>query len=93
LPPTAASVAAGQQLYTQHCTPCHGLTGRGNGPLAAGLRPPPADLVVHVPLHTDHDLFQLIRDGIAGTAMAPFGGQMTEEDIWHTINYLKTLGQ
>ena len=37
------------------------------------------------------NLFQIIRDGIAGTAMAPFGGQMTEEEIWHTINYLKTL--
>jgi copper transport protein len=92
-PPTAASREAGQRLYTQRCTPCHGLTGRGNGPLAAGLRPPPADLVVHVPLHADRDLFQIIRDGIAGTAMAPFGGQMTEEEIWHTINYLKTLEQ
>jgi mono/diheme cytochrome c family protein len=48
---------------------------------------------VHVPLHADRDLFQIIRDGIAGTAMAPFGGQMTEEEIWHTINYLKTLEQ
>jgi len=90
-PPTAASVEAGQRLYTQRCTPCHGPMGRGNGPLAVGLSPPPADLVVHVPLHADHDLFQLIHDGIAGTAMAPFGSQMTEEEIWHTINYLKTL--
>jgi mono/diheme cytochrome c family protein len=92
-PPTAASVEAGQRLYTQRCTPCHGPSGRGNGLLAAGLHPPPADLVVHVPLHADHDLFQTIRDGVAGTAMAPFGGQMTEEEIWHTINYLKTLEQ
>jgi copper transport protein len=92
-PPTAASVEAGQRLYTQRCTPCHGPSGRGNGPLAAGLRPPPADLVLHVPLHADHDLFQTIRDGVAGTAMASFGGQMTEEEIWHTINYLKTLEQ
>jgi len=92
-PPTAASVEAGQRLYAQRCTPCHGPTGRGNGPLAAGLRPPPADLVVHVPLHADHDLFQIIHDGIAGTTMAPFGGQMTEEEIWHTMNYLKTLEQ
>ena len=51
------------------------------------------DLVVHVPLHADHDLFQIIHDGIAGTTMAPFGGQMTEEEIWHTMNYLKTLEQ
>ncbi len=90
-PPTAASVEAGQRLYGQRCMPCHGPTGRGNGPLAAALHPPPADLVVHVPLHTDHDLFQIIHDGVAGTAMAPFGGPMTDEEIWYAINYLKTL--
>ena len=92
-PPTAASVDAGQRLYAQRCVPCHGPAGRGDGPLAPGLRPPPADLVQHVPLHADPDLFASIHDGIAGTAMAPFGGQMTAEEIWHTINYLKTLEQ
>jgi mono/diheme cytochrome c family protein len=92
-PPTAASVDAGQRLYAQRCVPCHGPAGRGDGPLAPGLRPPPADLVQHVPLHADPDLFASIHDGIAGTAMAPFGGQLTAEEIWHLINYLKTLGQ
>ena len=92
-PPTAASIAAGQRLYAQRCVPCHGPAGRGDGPLALGLHPPPADLVQHVPLHAGPDLFTTIHDGIAGTAMAPFGGQMTVEEIWHTINYLKTLGQ
>ena len=92
LPPTTASVEVGQRLYAQQCASCHGPSGRGNGPLAAGLRPPPADLVMHVPHHADQDLFETIHDGIAGTAMAPFGGHMTEEEIWHTVNYLKTLG-
>jgi copper transport protein len=81
LPPTATSIAAGQRLYAQRCVPCHGPAGRGDGPLAPGLRPPPADLVQHVPLHADADLFTTIHDGIAGTAMAPFGGQMTAEEI------------
>jgi hypothetical protein len=47
---------------------------------------------MHVPLHGDQDVFEIIHDGIAGTAMAPFGGHMTAEEIWHTLNYLKTLG-
>ena len=92
-PPTTASVQVGQRLYAERCASCHGPSGRGNGPLATWLRPPPADLAMHVPLHADRDLFQTIHDGIAGTAMAPFGGQMHEEEIWHTINYLKTLVQ
>jgi mono/diheme cytochrome c family protein/uncharacterized membrane protein len=93
LPPTAASIAAGQRLYAQRCVPCHGPAGRGDGPLAPGLHPPPVDLVQHVPLHADRDLFASIHDGIAGTAMAPFGGQITTEDIWNLVNYIKTLGQ
>jgi len=30
--------------YTTHCAVCHGTAGRGDGPAAKGLTPPPADL-------------------------------------------------
>ena len=55
------------------------------------LEPPPADLVVHVPLHPEADLFRFIRDGIPGTGMAPLGNQLTEEQIWHVVNYIRTF--
>ena len=62
--PTATSREAGQLSIPSAAHPVsQGLTGRGNGPLAAGLRPPRADLVAHVPLQADHDLFQILRDG------------------------------
>jgi mono/diheme cytochrome c family protein len=38
LPPT------GEVLYLRHCASCHGERGFGDGPLAAALRRPPADL-------------------------------------------------
>ena len=31
-------------FYDLRCAPCHGATGRGDGPSAASLRPPPRDL-------------------------------------------------
>jgi mono/diheme cytochrome c family protein len=34
----------GQQLYREYCAVCHGRTGRGDGPAAAALKMPPADL-------------------------------------------------
>lgn len=34
----------GKGLYLQHCAACHGESGDGNGPLAASLNRPPADL-------------------------------------------------
>ncbi len=90
-PPNPESLEAGLQTYTAACQVCHGASGRGNGPGVAGLDPPAADLVVHVPLHPDGDLFRFIHDGIPGTSMAPLGEQLTDEEIWHVINYIKTL--
>jgi mono/diheme cytochrome c family protein len=34
----------GSQLFRAHCAPCHGTTGRGDGPLADQLRRTPPDL-------------------------------------------------
>ena len=34
----------GKGLYRSYCASCHGETGRGDGPIAAHLKPPPADL-------------------------------------------------
>lgn len=36
----------GQQMFASYCAPCHGMDGRGNGPVAAALKTPPADLTV-----------------------------------------------
>jgi mono/diheme cytochrome c family protein len=35
---------AGSDLYVQYCAACHGSAGKGDGPLAATLKRPPADL-------------------------------------------------
>ena len=35
---------AGRALYDQYCVSCHGASGIGDGPAAAGLDHPPADL-------------------------------------------------
>ena len=34
----------GQTLYSQHCVSCHGVDGKGDGPVAPRLSTPPADL-------------------------------------------------
>jgi len=38
------TVSAGQQYFMRYCSACHGVEGRGDGPAAPALRPPPADL-------------------------------------------------
>ena len=90
-PPNPESLAIGSKVYTETCAACHGAQGWGDGPAAVGLDPPPANLIVHVPLHPDRTLFEFIRDGIAGTGMVGLADTYTNDEIWHVINYIKTL--
>jgi mono/diheme cytochrome c family protein len=68
---------------------CHGAQGHGDGPAARGLRPAPADLTVHVPLHTEGELWWWITNGIAGTPMPAWKAVLTDEERWHLVNYLE----
>jgi len=44
VPLTATSPSSGQEMYKTYCASCHGTDGKGNGPAAAALKMPPADL-------------------------------------------------
>lgn len=37
-------VHVGHRYFVRYCSACHGAEGRGDGPAAAALQPPPADL-------------------------------------------------
>lgn len=43
-PEANAQAAWGRDLFMRHCASCHGEEGKGNGPAAAALKNPPADL-------------------------------------------------
>jgi len=38
------SPADSKAMYSSYCTPCHGVNGKGNGPLASSLKRTPPDL-------------------------------------------------
>ncbi len=90
-PPTPASLESGAAVYASNCSTCHGVEGLGDGPEAGFLAAPPADLTIHVPLHTDGELFGFIRDGIPGTVMRANEGILSEEEMWHLVNYIRTF--
>ncbi|MGE3856777.1 MAG: copper resistance protein CopC [Dehalococcoidia bacterium] len=89
--PTDESVAMGREIYQARCVSCHGTGGEGDGPQAASLNPPPARLTLHVPLHGDGDIYAFIAEGLPGTAMPAWRDTLTEDQIWHLVNYLRTL--
>ena len=90
-PPTNESLTIGRQIYKLRCQSCHGIEGLGDGPASYNLNPRPADLSVHVPLHPEATLFDFVKHGIPGTAMLPLEDELTDDEIWHTINHVKTL--
>ena len=91
--PSAKSIAAGQTIYAARCAACHGVTGKGDGPIGQTLIPPPADLTQHaVPgVHTDFQLYQWISDGFPGGRMPGFKGVLSPEDRWNLINFIRTM--
>lgn len=92
VPATEASIARGQAIYAQNCVPCHGIVGLGDGPAAQTMNPRPANLQQHLAKgHTNAELYDWIANGISGTAMPAFKEKLSEEDIWHVINTIKTF--
>jgi copper transport protein len=90
--PDANSINTGRTLFQQNCAVCHGRN--GVPPQGLDLNPYPLDLTVHVPQHSDSQIFRFIDQGLPGTAMRAWGedeGSLTEEQIWHLVNFLRTL--
>jgi len=89
-----ASITAGAAAYKKYCAFCHGAEAKGNGPLAPKDTMPP-DLTDATWTHgsTDGEIFTVISGG-AGTdsKMIAFKGKMPDRDIWHIVNFLRSLG-
>jgi mono/diheme cytochrome c family protein len=43
-PAPQSTPTSGKAMFQQYCTPCHGESGKGNGPAAAAMKVPPANL-------------------------------------------------
>lgn len=91
---TPASITAGAAAYKKYCAFCHGTTGKGDGPLAP-KDAPPANLTDAKwdKGATDGDIFNVIQNGGgANSKMIAFKGKMPDQDMWHIVNFLRSLG-
>lgn len=87
------TIQAGQRLYATNCAVCHGSTGKGDGPSAAGLNPRPANFTQHMGtgLHTDGQIFLWIKNGFPNSAMPAWGPRLSDDQIWQLVMYLRTF--
>jgi mono/diheme cytochrome c family protein len=97
LPSSPEIVEQGKALYSGKgtCFNCHGKDGDGNGPLAAQLMNPSPRNFQHHGFwrhRTEGEIFWVIKNGSANTSMVGFGGQLTDEEIWSLIQYIRNFG-
>ncbi|HEY7547747.1 MAG TPA: c-type cytochrome [Blastocatellia bacterium] len=91
VPSDAASIEEGRKLYLRYCASCHGPQAKGDGSMAlAGGTP--SNLVDEEWDHgsSDGEIFVVIRDGTSAD-MEGYKDRLTEKQIWHLINFIRSL--
>jgi mono/diheme cytochrome c family protein len=89
--PTEWNLSKGKELYGIFCVPCHGVSGKGDGPVGKKYVPTPADLrsSAHGAHHSDGERFVVISSGAGG--MPAFRADLTPGERWQIVRYLRTL--
>jgi high-affinity iron transporter len=87
-PATAPSFEHGAKLFNENCAACHGVNGDGKGPAAATLATPPIAFTdeSRARQRSVFALYQVITQGIDGTAMAGFAS-LPAADRWALAIY------
>ncbi len=94
----------GRALYVSYCQLCHGVKGKGDGPLARAMKINPADLTTTVRSRSDTILMKIItgegrqtitgrdRHNLLSEAMPEWKDIFTESQLKSLIAYLRFLG-
>jgi mono/diheme cytochrome c family protein len=71
-------------MFKSYCAPCHGVSGKGDGPAAAALNPKPADLTQFAKRRAGTFSAKDFEDKLNGMAMAPAHGS-SDMPVWGPI--------
>ena len=84
----------GKELYNIYCTPCHGIAGDSNGLVTqrAGGSIRPSNLHDQDRLNLPvGKIYDAVRNGVNNWNMPGFAAQMTVEDRWAVVAYVRAL--
>ncbi len=87
------SLAVGQMVFGGECAVCHGNDGRKPTDIGRWMYPRTLDLASpEVQQWSDAELFWIIKNGIRLSGMPGFGKIHSDEQIWHLVHYVRSLG-
>ena len=92
VPATPETLTKGKALFKSKCQRCHGVGGTGDGP-DADPDHPPSDLTdgTRAARNPDGVMFYKIWNGRVRPKMPAFKMDLSREDVWTVIQYIKTL--
>ncbi|MBV8285934.1 MAG: cytochrome c, partial [Hyphomicrobiales bacterium] len=95
-PAEVALATEGKAVYAVSCRSCHGANLQGGANSGANPVPPPLDATGHAWLHSDADLFEMVKYGLAdcgadaNPTMPPLGSHLDDESIRAALAYIKS---
>src|SRR3954464_3265711 len=81
-----AAIDEGRSLVNSNCTGCHGANGAA-GEFGPGLAIPGRSYA----RTTDSQIFDAIKNGIAGTPMPAHASKLNDDQVWKVAAYVKGL--
>jgi hypothetical protein len=87
-------------IYNSRCAACHGLEGRGDGPASWQRFDGGGNMSVVAPsdftrpdlaLRSNASVYWRIMEGVPGSGMPAWEGNLTEDAIWHLVSYVKSF--
>jgi mono/diheme cytochrome c family protein len=86
----ASLLARGRQRFNIYCAPCHGLDGRGDGPVAVrGFPHPPSYLESRLTSAPASHFYDVISNGIG--RMYSYADRVAPRDRWAIVAYIRAL--
>jgi mono/diheme cytochrome c family protein len=87
-----AAQERGAFLFRTFCLPCHGATGKGDGPVSLRGYPPPPSLLGEKSLNLrDGQIFHILTFGQKN--MPSYAAQLSPEDRWRVISFVRSMQQ
>lgn len=85
--------ARGRLVFQVHCARCHGPGGKGDGPDAASLHPPPRNLTTAPwrTVATADSVRRTVREGIPGTMMPSLAAGLSPRELDVVVDYVLSI--